>query len=96
MRSTLLRAVDAKLAYKIRQVPRNKMSGGTSKSLLKPPSWAANFPPSTARPSKLFQFPGITPETTAAVRRVIEENDRGYDMYEWNRRCKLLLVSSKF
>ena len=51
------------------------------------PSFAANFPSSTASPSFYFHFPGCTPESTATVRRTIEENDRRHDIYE-KARCK--------
>ncbi|OCF42806.1 hypothetical protein I317_03408 [Kwoniella heveanensis CBS 569] len=40
------------------------------------------FPSSTAEPSKLFRFPGVSWDSTKAVREVLEENDRGYDIYE--------------
>ncbi|WRT66146.1 uncharacterized protein IL334_003099 [Kwoniella shivajii] len=41
-----------------------------------------DYPTSTAEPSKLFPFPGISWDSTKAVRQVLEENDRGYDIYE--------------
>ncbi|WWC70436.1 uncharacterized protein I206_104387 [Kwoniella pini CBS 10737] len=44
-----------------------------------------DYPPSTAEPSRLFKFPGITWESTKAVRDVLEENDRMYDIYENKR-----------
>ncbi|WVQ99214.1 hypothetical protein IAU59_006346 [Kwoniella sp. CBS 9459] len=43
---------------------------------------AKDFPSSTAEPSKLFTFPGVSWDSTKAVREVLEENDRGYDIYE--------------
>ncbi|RSH81577.1 hypothetical protein EHS25_006199 [Saitozyma podzolica] len=46
------------------------------------PSFAKNFPASTASPSKVFPFPGVTDESTKAVRRVLTENDQRYDIYE--------------
>ncbi|TXT04840.1 hypothetical protein VHUM_03923 [Vanrija humicola] len=49
--------------------------------LLPSPALAAAFPSSTARASSLFTFVGATPDATAAVRRVLEENDRAYDIY---------------
>lgn len=51
------------------------------------PSFAANFPPSTASPSFYFKFPGCTPQSTAAVRKTIEDNDRRHDIYE-KARCE--------
>nr|XP_018263303.1 uncharacterized protein I303_04797 [Kwoniella dejecticola CBS 10117]OBR85461.1 hypothetical protein I303_04797 [Kwoniella dejecticola CBS 10117] len=45
-------------------------------------SISEKYPPSTAEPSKLFRYPGVTWESTQAVRGVLEENDRGYDIYE--------------
>ncbi|WVF71677.1 hypothetical protein IAT40_006485 [Kwoniella sp. CBS 6097] len=41
-----------------------------------------DFPSSTVEPSKLFRFPGVSWDSTKAVREVLEENDRGYDIYE--------------
>ncbi|KAL1405379.1 hypothetical protein Q8F55_009010 [Vanrija albida] len=52
-----------------------------SAPLLPPPPLAASFPASTARPSSTFTFVGATPEATATLRRVLEENDRAYDVY---------------
>lgn len=57
-------------------------------TLSKPiPSFAKNFPASTASPSFYFNFPGCTPQSTAAVREAIEENDRRHDIYE-KARCE--------
>ncbi|KAL0250754.1 hypothetical protein I308_102970 [Cryptococcus tetragattii IND107] len=47
-----------------------------------PPSFARNFPTSTAEPSAYFKWPGVTWDSTKAVREVLEENDRGYDIFE--------------
>ncbi|WVQ82439.1 hypothetical protein IAT38_004567 [Cryptococcus sp. DSM 104549] len=49
------------------------------------PPFARNFPASTAKPSKYFKWPGVTWESTEAVRRTLEENNRGYDIYESRR-----------
>ncbi|AFR92180.2 hypothetical protein CNAG_07308 [Cryptococcus neoformans var. grubii H99] len=51
----------------------------------RPPSFASNFPTSTAEPSAYFKWPGITWDSTKAVREVLEENNRGYDIYESRR-----------
>lgn len=59
---------------------------------LKPPAWAKNFPDSTAKPSSLFNFTGTTASSTAAVRKVLTENDHGYDIFENPpRRCECVL-----
>ena len=58
------------------------------------PSLAKNFPTSTASPSQTFRWPGITPQSTATVRRILEENNRTSDIYE-KLRCKLKLVNLK-
>lgn len=55
--------------------------------LRKPPALAANFPDSQARMSSVFTFTGVTPQSTETVRRVLTENDHGYDMWERERRC---------
>lgn len=59
----------------------------THAPLRKPPALAANFPSSTARPSSLFTLTGVTAGSTETVRRVLNENDHAYDMYEKKRRC---------
>ncbi|KAK4687208.1 hypothetical protein P7C73_g2910, partial [Tremellales sp. Uapishka_1] len=41
-------------------------------------------PSSTASPSSLFKWPGITPASTAVLRRTLEENDRRFDI--WGKR----------
>ncbi|WVR07242.1 hypothetical protein IAU60_004283 [Kwoniella sp. DSM 27419] len=46
---------------------------------------SSEYPTSTAVPSKIFHFPGVTWESTLAVREVLQENDRGYDIYESRR-----------
>ncbi|EIW70851.1 hypothetical protein TREMEDRAFT_28974 [Tremella mesenterica DSM 1558] len=46
------------------------------------PPYAANFPSSTAQPSSIFPFPGVTPQSTRTVRRILEENDKTYDIWE--------------
>lgn len=61
----------------------------TPEPVRKPPAFAANYPTSTARPSSLLTFTGVTAASTDAVRKVLTENDHGYDMYEKKRRCKL-------
>ncbi|WVQ77260.1 hypothetical protein IAR50_006943 [Cryptococcus sp. DSM 104548] len=43
------------------------------------------FPPSTTNPSAYFNFPGVSPQSTSVARRVLEENNRGYDIYEGRR-----------
>ncbi|WWD17510.1 hypothetical protein CI109_101951 [Kwoniella shandongensis] len=52
-----------------------------------PPPYAKKFPDSTVVPSQLphWKWPGVTWESTQAVREVLEENDRGYDIYERRR-----------
>jgi hypothetical protein len=51
------------------------------------PALAKNFPDSTAVPSSYFKWPGITDSSTKTVRRILEENDRKYDIYE-KARCE--------
>ena len=51
------------------------------------PPFARDFPGSTASPSQTFHWPGVTAESTSTVRKVLEENDRKYDIYE-KVRCK--------
>ncbi|OCF60373.1 hypothetical protein L486_00006 [Kwoniella mangroviensis CBS 10435] len=46
------------------------------------PALSRDYPSSTAEPSKLFRWPGGDWESTKAVREVLEENNRGYDIYE--------------
>lgn len=53
------------------------------------PSFARNFPSSTASPSFYFRYPGTTAQSTQAVRTLLEENDRRYDIYE-QQRCKCI------
>ena len=45
------------------------------------PPLAHNFPSSTASPSAIFHFPGVTHESTELTRRVLEENDRTHDVF---------------
>jgi len=52
------------------------------------PALAKNFPDSTAVPSSYFKWPGITADSTKTVRRILEENDRKYDIYG-KLRCEL-------
>ncbi|KAK8864191.1 hypothetical protein IAR55_001437 [Kwoniella newhampshirensis] len=61
------------------------MSSGNSPKI--PPDYAKKFPDSTVGPSKLlnWKWPGVTWESTKTVREVLEENDRGYDIYESRR-----------
>jgi len=66
----------------------NRIMTTQQKLRLSVPSFAANFPSSTASPSFYFRFPGCTPQSTAAVRKTIEDNDRRHDIYE-KARCKL-------
>ena len=49
------------------------------------PGFAANFPASTARPSSIFPFPGVTAESTRVVRQILEENDKTCDIWEKTR-----------
>ena len=51
------------------------------------PPLARNFPDSTAVPSSYFRWPGIADSSTQTVRRILEENDRKYDIYE-KARCE--------
>ncbi|WVQ67892.1 uncharacterized protein L199_006097 [Kwoniella botswanensis] len=46
------------------------------------PALSKDYPSSTAEPSKLFKWPGGDWESTKAVREVLEDNNRGYDIYE--------------
>ncbi|ODN80020.1 hypothetical protein L202_03881 [Cryptococcus amylolentus CBS 6039] len=43
------------------------------------------FSPSTTKPSGYFHFPGLSSESTKVAREVLEENNRGYDIYESRR-----------
>lgn len=43
---------------------------------------AATFPESRARRGDLVRFPGVTADTTEAVRRLLTENDRRFHIYE--------------
>lgn len=36
---------------------------------------------STVRPSQVFQFPGVTYESTMMVRKLMEENDRRFNIF---------------
>ena len=38
-------------------------------------------PVSTVRPSQVLQFPGVTYESTMMVRRLMEENDRRFNIF---------------
>lgn len=46
------------------------------------PAFAKGFPDSTAVPSTYFKWPGTSESSTKEVRRILEENDRKYDIYE--------------
>ncbi|WWC89561.1 uncharacterized protein L201_004485 [Kwoniella dendrophila CBS 6074] len=48
-------------------------------------AFTKHYPNSTAEPSKVFRWPGVNWESTKAVREVLQENDRGYDIYESRR-----------
>lgn len=61
-----------------------------SDEILKPPTFAAHFPTSTARSSRLFNFTGVTAQSTETVRRVLTENDHAYDIFQRRpMRCEL-------
>nr|XP_019046071.1 hypothetical protein I302_04811 [Kwoniella bestiolae CBS 10118]OCF25001.1 hypothetical protein I302_04811 [Kwoniella bestiolae CBS 10118] len=46
------------------------------------PALSKDYPTSTAEPSQLFRWPGGDWESIKAVREVLQENNRGYDIYE--------------
>lgn len=46
------------------------------------PAETYRFPPSTIHPSTVFQFPGVTHESTNVVRGLMEENDRRFHIYQ--------------
>lgn len=54
----------------------------SSSTRLPVPELAKHFPASTASPSHVFPFPGVTAATTQTVRRILTENDRTSDIYE--------------
>lgn len=86
MRTSLARQAAYRLRYH-----QGKLKPGLENMThpLQPPAWAKNFPDSTARPSSLFNFTGTTASSTAAVRKVLTENDHGYDIFENPpRRCE--------
>lgn len=55
--------------------------GYAVKDLRAIPALAKNFPPSSAQPSSIFHFSGVTPQSTETTRRVLTENDQRYDMW---------------
>jgi hypothetical protein len=89
MRSTYLALTAARYTFKSKTKPKPKSPAThmPTSQLRTPPTWAANFPPSSARPSPI-SLPGLTPASTTTVRRVLEENNRGYDMWQEERRCE--------
>lgn len=83
-------------AYRLRY-HQGRLSPGMTDAQhpLKPPAWAKHFPPSTAQPSHIFNFTGTTVKATETVRKVLTENDRGYDIWENPpRRCAYTLPAS--
>ncbi|KAJ9096439.1 hypothetical protein QFC21_005261 [Naganishia friedmannii] len=46
------------------------------------PADTHRFSPSTIQPSTVFQFPGVTQESTSVVRGLMEENDRRFHIYQ--------------
>ncbi|KAJ9114282.1 hypothetical protein QFC22_005734 [Naganishia vaughanmartiniae] len=46
------------------------------------PADTHRFSPSTIQPSTVFRFPGVTFESTSAVRELMEENDRRFHIYQ--------------
>lgn len=69
-------------------IPPKRAEFTQAQPLRKPPALAADFPKSEAQPSSIFTFTGVTPQSTETLRRILTENDHGYDMWEAERRCE--------
>lgn len=67
----------------------------TFREMASVPAFAKGFPDSTAVPSAYFKWPGTTESSTQEVRRILQENDRKYDIYE-KVRCECGAVIARF